>query len=340
MSVVDDPVTDSLDQEREAVEHYLASLLKQQIKVTELRVGNGVVEKNGPPPESVAGSEPAGVDGLAPAAEAPDQADEPAMQTPAGVEDTAPPPRQTAAAETACADEEVLISQAPDLGMNTLPEMMTESDEPRLAEPQTESVAAGALEPVVPVGRDEAPSPESMVEAASSEEVQGPEQAETDESCQGESLAAAAVEVSERAAQELDLRVFRVGGIRLAVPFNEILGQGACGATIKVKGTPEWLYATRHEGRPAWLIDAFRLVFPPSQRGRRQPPEHHTGEVIWLRPDGVGLWCEALEGELELDPAEVTWSTRQRKRAWLAGTVAAQRCAIVDVASLLGLLPE
>ena len=341
MDVVDDPVSDSLDQEREAVEHYLASLLKQQVKVTELRVGNGVVEKRSPSPESGAEPQPVGADGL----DSPDETLDPTAQAPADVEDTAPPP-QTAAAETACADEEEPQPQAPEPGMSTPPEGMAErGDESRPAEPLAEDVAPDVAEvmtpePAAPGGQDEVSPPASRVETALAEEAREPEQAAMDEPSQDESLAAAAAAVSERAAQELDLQVFRVGGLRLAVPRNEILAQGACGATIKVKGTPEWLYATRHEGRPAWLIDAFRLVLPPSQRGQRQPPAHHTGEVIWLRPDGVGLWCEAMEGELKLDPAAVTWSTRQRKRPWLAGTAAAHRCAIVDVASLLALLPE
>ncbi len=394
---VEDIVADRLDQEGDAVQHYLESLLKPRVRITELRVGNGVVAKKGleheikaPQPDMASGDQD----------EAPLEykSDERAGPVPEG------------AAMRQCGDETKAVSQTPQPEAQQPASADAASPEVPVAEPVGQAQASQAVPEggdetrLDPAGHDdlavaetapaeaqqpasvdaaspEVPDAEPVGQAQASQAVpEGGDETRLDPAGHGGDRAAAEASVPEEqpfasqdalssaepARQEpegpapvsetsassaqhahwqaavatLRMQVFVVAGIRLAVPVSEVLAENArAGALMPAAEGPEWLFTGMRGDQPSWLVDMHRLIVPAGRRQRLSAPPLVERAVLWLRPGGVGLLCDRILGESCFDESGVVWSTERRKRAWLAGTATDQRCAVIDVAGLLRLLP-
>ena len=63
-----------------------------------------------------------------------------------------------------------------------------------------------------------------------------------------------------------------------------------------------------------------------------------TGAGLSVAGQRWALACDGIGEQITPDPAQVNWRGAQGKRPWLAGTVRAPTCALLDIPELLRLL--
>ncbi len=127
--------------------------------------------------------------------------------------------------------------------------------------------------------------------------------------------------------------LFRVGGLALAVPLVALGTIYPLEARVTpLFGQPKWLLGLMPAGeRQLRVVDTARLVMPERYR-----PELVEGYryVIGLHGFDWGLAVDDVANAMTLEPDAVRWRSERSKRPWLAGTVVAQMCALLDVAAL------
>jgi purine-binding chemotaxis protein CheW len=135
------------------------------------------------------------------------------------------------------------------------------------------------------------------------------------------------------AAEPFPCLLFRVAGLTLAVPLLHLNGVRPWPEEITpMPGHQPWfLGLVRHQGQQAKVVDTALLVVPPERLATaRDESEPGFGNVVLIDEGRWGLACERVDEMITLDPSGVRWRTRAGKRPWLAGTVIAHMCALID----------
>lgn len=126
--------------------------------------------------------------------------------------------------------------------------------------------------------------------------------------------------------------LFKVSGVKLAVPLKELNGILKWPETItEMPGHAPWfLGVVKNIDDNVNLIDTSLIVVPeelrrafPTDAGERCRRIVLIGEGKW------GLACDAVEEVITLEPDSIRWRTSRTKRRWLAGTVIDHMCALI-----------
>lgn len=127
-----------------------------------------------------------------------------------------------------------------------------------------------------------------------------------------------------------DALQFRVTGLNLAVPLVA-LGQiyPLSGELTPLFGQANWFLGMQPSRQGLLkVVNTARFVMP--ERYRDELGSHAT-YVISIDGTDWGLAVDSVGQPMRLHPDEVTWRTRRSQRPWLAGTVKAALCALLDV---------
>ena len=131
-------------------------------------------------------------------------------------------------------------------------------------------------------------------------------------------------------------QLIRIGGLTLGIPTHAI---------AKIVTAPsQW--APQSDAR-AWVlgiysgesgtytvVDTAALLVP----GSTLQATAVGSNAVLLAGQHWALACDGIGEQITPDPAQVNWRGAQGKRPWLAGTVRAPTCALLDIPELLRLL--
>ena len=141
---------------------------------------------------------------------------------------------------------------------------------------------------------------------------------------------------------EFQAQLFRVGGLRLAIPVAKLHGVvPRCDQIRAQPDRPDWCHGLlSYQGRTVRVIDTAALVLPAERRALIA--DSQGGYVLIVGDGGWGLTCHGVEEVVPLAWDEIKWRSRQGKRPWLAGTALGRMCAVLDTeafAALFGIEP-
>ncbi len=140
-------------------------------------------------------------------------------------------------------------------------------------------------------------------------------------------------------AQGVECLIFKVAGLKLAIPLS-LLG-GVYPVTDKVTpliGQHAWsLGVWQAEEGKLTIIDSARLIMP-----ERNVSLSESGYSFFIQLDRSpwALACQEICDTVTLKQESIKWRGDVSKRPWLAGTVIAEMCALIDVPGVLALLEK
>lgn len=140
---------------------------------------------------------------------------------------------------------------------------------------------------------------------------------------------------SEGSVPALEVMLFRVQGLRLAIPASQ-LERTADWPPVLLPPQPPHPWVRGRFGAGAALttvMDSAQILIPP--RFRRADPEP-CPRIIILRGGAWALTCDAHVESMTLPAQGVQWRTVHTTRPWLAGTLRSHECGLLDVAALIG----
>jgi len=137
--------------------------------------------------------------------------------------------------------------------------------------------------------------------------------------------------------------LFKVAGLTLAVPLVELNGvvEWREAAVTEMPGHADfYLGLMPHLGHKVALIDTAHLVLPPDKLRRLagDDPRARIKRVVLIHDGKYGLACDEVAEVITLKPADVRWRTSRTQRRWLAGTVVAHMCALIDATAFAQML--
>ncbi len=142
-----------------------------------------------------------------------------------------------------------------------------------------------------------------------------------------------------RSSQGIECLIFKVAGLKLAIPLP-LLG-GVYPVTDKVTplfGQAAWsLGIWQGDDSKLTIIDSAQLIMP--ERGV-QLREAGYQFFIQLDRSPWALACQEICDTVTLVYDSIKWRGEGSKRPWLAGTVIAEMCALLDVPGIMLLLEQ
>lgn len=139
--------------------------------------------------------------------------------------------------------------------------------------------------------------------------------------------------------QGVECLIFKVAGLKLAIPLP-LLG-GVYPVTDKITpliGQHNWsLGVSQGDDGKLTIIDSAQLIMP-----ERNISLSDAGYAFFIQLDRSpwALACQEICDTVTLKMDSIKWRGETSKRPWLAGTVIAEMCALVDVPGVLTLLEE
>lgn len=144
-------------------------------------------------------------------------------------------------------------------------------------------------------------------------------------------------ELNWRDSQGIDCLIFKVAGLKLAIPLP-LLG-GVYPANDKITpliGQVAWsLGVWQGEDMKLTLVDTAVLMMPERAVSLK---ETGYGFFIQLDRSPWALACQEICDTQTLNYDAIKWRGDTSKRPWLAGTVIDEMCALVDVQGVMSLL--
>lgn len=141
----------------------------------------------------------------------------------------------------------------------------------------------------------------------------------------------------EWAQEPFECLLFRVGGLAMAVPLVELgtIYPLAEHSMTPIFGQASWfmgLLSIKHES--VRVIDSAQVVMPERYEASMREGYRY---VITLDGSDWGLAVDTVINAVRLEPGQVRWRGARSQRPWLAGTVVAQMCALIDGSQLTAL---
>lgn len=150
---------------------------------------------------------------------------------------------------------------------------------------------------------------------------------------------AAAVEAGppEWAAERFEALLFEVAGLTMALPLGELGGIRRIEDEITgLLGQPDWFSGLlQTDLGKLRVVDTARWIMPERLPAEGPPP---YGYLIRLQDSHWALACHRIADSVRLEPDAVKWSSGNSRRPWLAGTVKAHMCALLDSSAAVRLL--
>ena len=143
--------------------------------------------------------------------------------------------------------------------------------------------------------------------------------------------------INWRDSQGVECLIFKVGGLKLAIPLS-VLG-GVHAVTDKITplfGQAKWsLGVWSGEEYKLTIIDSALLMMPERNISMRE-----TGYQFFIQLDRSpwALACQEICDTVTLKHDSIKWRGDASKRPWLAGTVIDEMCVLLDVPEILVLL--
>jgi purine-binding chemotaxis protein CheW len=143
------------------------------------------------------------------------------------------------------------------------------------------------------------------------------------------------------AAHEFQCLLFHVSGITLAVPLVKLNGviPWSDNITPMPGHSAAFMGLLRHLDQNVRIMDTAEVILPQDQRGKNLIKASERVQKILLMDEGRwGLACDDIGEVVTLHSRDVRWRTAQGKRPWLAGTISARLCALLDTDALAQIL--
>ena len=218
---------------------------------------------------------------------------------------------------------EALLEEVPD----TLPETV-EAEQPTIT-------AKEVLTPPVIAPPKELPVVEEKTEVIT------PVQEEVAVEQKTETITPSESDTPDYANEPFEALLFKVCGVKLAVPLKELNGILEWPEVItEMPGHSPWfLGVMQNLEDKVNLIDTALIVVP--EKLRQAFPidaEERCTRVVLIGDGKWGLACDGVAEVIKLEPSNVRWRTSRTKRRWLAGTVIEHMSALIDPAEFATLL--
>jgi len=142
-----------------------------------------------------------------------------------------------------------------------------------------------------------------------------------------------------RAVQGVECLIFKVAGLKLAIPLA-VLG-GVYNRSEQITplfGQASWsLGVWQSDEQKLTIVDSAALIMP--ERGISMAEQGYDF-VIQLDRSPWALACQEICDTMTLTQESIKWRGDCSKRPWLAGTVISEMCALIDVTNLLEMLEQ
>lgn len=147
------------------------------------------------------------------------------------------------------------------------------------------------------------------------------------------------------ASSPFQVLLFKVAGLTLAVPLVELNGVVDWSArdVTQMPGHADfYMGLIRHLDHNVALIDTARLVMPADRLASlaSDDPYKRVTHVVLIHDSCYGLGCDEIAEVVTLQPDAVRWRTSRTQRRWLAGTVVAHMCALIDAPAFAQMLAD
>ncbi|OOZ42144.1 hypothetical protein BOW53_00775 [Solemya pervernicosa gill symbiont] len=163
--------------------------------------------------------------------------------------------------------------------------------------------------------------------------VEEPVVAEQLEAAAEEKAAEPESEVPEWGDEPFQSLLFSVAGLKLAVPLARL--NGVLNWSDEITPMPghseHFMGLLPHLDKNVKIVDTAGIVVPPE---RMKDGERQYGNIILIGEGEWGLACDDIDEVITLGSDDVRWRTSKGKRAWLAGTVIEQMCALLNTDAL------
>lgn len=128
--------------------------------------------------------------------------------------------------------------------------------------------------------------------------------------------------------------LFEVAGLTLAVPLIKLKGvvPNEAGLTPMPGHSPLFPGIVPYQGIKARVVDTARFILPQDRIEKLDADiAGRSAHLVMIDEGRWALACDAIGEVIELEAKHVKWRGANGKRAWLAGTVIEQMCALLDI---------
>ncbi|MCW9024353.1 MAG: chemotaxis protein CheW [Gammaproteobacteria bacterium] len=135
-------------------------------------------------------------------------------------------------------------------------------------------------------------------------------------------------------AREFQAMLFKVAGLGLAVPLDELSGvvEWKDDLTEMPGHADFFLGILQHLGNSLPVVDTARLVFPADKLKALagDDPSERITRIILIDEGRWGLAVDEVAEVITLKHEQVRWRSQRTSRKWLLGTVIDHMCALLD----------
>jgi purine-binding chemotaxis protein CheW len=138
--------------------------------------------------------------------------------------------------------------------------------------------------------------------------------------------------------------LFKVAGLKLAVPLIELCGVIEWKDSItEMPGHADfYMGILQHLEYKIAVIDTAIMVLPNNKQAEllQGNPRERVKHIVLIGDYKWGLACDNIGEVITLQPNEVRWRTKNNNRNWLAGTVIEHMCALLNCEGFSAMLEK
>ncbi|RVU30285.1 hypothetical protein EOE65_11600 [Neptunomonas marina] len=129
-----------------------------------------------------------------------------------------------------------------------------------------------------------------------------------------------------------------VFGVRVALPFEAIEGAISLNSvTMQLDNEHAWVLGSFGSSVAyTRIVDTAGWIMPHKYDAERSSYK----EVVILKGRRWALSCDELLQSVHIPMHEINWNSDKTNRPWLMGTYMKEKCAILDIPTLIGEFEE
>ena len=133
----------------------------------------------------------------------------------------------------------------------------------------------------------------------------------------------------------LDCMFFKLAGLLLAVPMNQLTGVEKLAQDLQNPALDVHLVERDMYGVTCSIIDITKVLLPPARiAGLGDLSKRRFRQIILVDNNRLGLVCEEVLGVISVTPSAIRWRTDTGKRPWMAGMISDQQAVLLDLPGL------